>query len=126
MDGSYHRWFEKRGDACCLIVFIDDATSELMHLQFVEHETSYHYMTGLKFYIERFGLPGALFSDRHAIFRVPNLTSEGERGQTQFARACSRLRIETICAKTPQAKGRVERANRTAAACRRPHGRGCR
>ncbi|AXJ96446.1 ISNCY family transposase [Sphingomonas sp. FARSPH] len=113
VDGSYHRWFEKRGDECCLIVFIDDATSELMYLQFVEHETSYNYMSGLKIYIERFGIPGALFSDRHAIFRVPNLTSEGERGQTQFARACVRLGIETICAKTPQAKGRVERANRT-------------
>lgn len=113
VDGSYHRWFEKRGDECCLIVFIDDATSELMHLQFVEHETSYNYMSCLKIYIERFGLPRALFSDRHAIFRVPNLTSEGTRGQTQFARACRSLGIGTICAKTPQAKGRVERANRT-------------
>ncbi|MFW2829979.1 ISNCY family transposase [Sphingomonas sp. ID0503] len=113
VDGSYHRWFEKRGDECCLIVFIDDATSELKHLQFVEHETSYNYMWCLKIYIERFGVPKALFSDRHAIFRVPNLTAEGERGQTQFARACSRLAIQTICAKTPQAKGRVERANRT-------------
>ena len=113
VDGSYHRWFEKRGNECCLIVFIDDATSELMLLRFVLHENSYNYMACLKSYIERFGRPLALFSDRHSIFRATRPTKTGERTQTQFARACSKLDISVICAKTPQAKGRVERANRT-------------
>jgi DNA-binding winged helix-turn-helix (wHTH) protein/transposase len=113
VDGSYHRWFEKRGDECCLLVFIDDATSELKLLRLVEHENSYNYMTCLKSYIESFGRPLALFSDRHSIFRATNPTVNGERRPTQFARACGRLDIRVICAKTPQAKGRVERANRT-------------
>lgn len=113
VDGSYHRWFEKRGDECCLLVFIDDATSELKVLRFVEHENSYNYMSCLKTYIERFGCPLALFSDRHSIFRATNPNSSGERTPTQFSRACRKLLIDIICAKTPQAKGRVERANRT-------------
>lgn len=113
VDGSYHRWFEKRGKECCLLVFIDDATSELKLLRFVEHETSYNYMNCLKTYIESFGLPLALFSDRHSIFRATNPTADGIRTPTQFARACGRLNIKIICAKTPQSKGRVERANRT-------------
>lgn len=113
VDGSYHRWFEKRGNECCLLVFIDDATSELKILRFVEHESSYNYMACLKSYIEEFGCPLALFSDRHSIFRATNPTAIGVRTLTQFSRACSRLYIKVICAETPQAKGRVERANRT-------------
>lgn len=113
VDGSYHRWFEKRGPEACLIVFIDDATSELMELKFVEHESSYNYMHVLKRYIDRYGRPRALYSDRHSIFRATNATSTGQRTPTQFATACRRLHIEIICAETPQAKGRVERANRT-------------
>jgi transposase len=113
VDGSYHRWFEKRGDDSCLIVFIDDATSELKVLRLVEHETSYNYMACLKLYIERFGRPLALFSDRHSIFRSTNPAGTGVRTPTQFSHACARLDIRIICAKTPQAKGRVERANRT-------------
>ncbi len=113
VDGSYHRWFEKRGGECCLIVFIDDATSELKLLRFVEHETSYNYMNCLMIYIQRFGRPQALFADRHSIFRATNPKADGVRTPTQFARACGKLEIQIICAKTPQAKGRVERANRT-------------
>jgi transposase len=113
VDGSYHRWFEKRGPEACMLVFIDDATSEIQLLRLVEHETSYNYMICLKAYIERFGCPLALFSDRHSIFRTTNPNAVGERNPTQFARACARLEIQIICAKTPQAKGRVERANRT-------------
>jgi transposase len=112
VDGSYHRWFEKRGPECCLIVFIDDATSELMILRFVDHETSYNYMKCLKHYIEQYGVPRALFSDRHSVFRV-NSPSSSKSEPTQFTRACGRLGVKVICAQTPQAKGRVERANRT-------------
>jgi len=113
IDGSYHRWFEKRGDEACLIVFIDDATSELMLLRLVDHETSYNYMNCLKLYIDKFGVPQALFSDRHSIFRVTNPGANREVSLTQFSRACGKLGITVICAKTPQSKGRVERANRT-------------
>jgi len=113
VDGSYHRWFEKRGREGCVIVFIDDATSELMELEMVEHESAFNYMKILRRYIERYGRPRALYSDRHSIFRSTNAKSSGERSPTQFALACRRLNIDIICAETPQAKGRVERANRT-------------
>jgi len=113
VDGSYHRWFEKRGPETCLLVFIDDATSELKLLRLVDHETSYNYMSCLKSYIEEFGCPLALFSDRHSIFRATTPDAVGARNPTQFAQACTRLDIQIICAKTAQAKGRVERANRT-------------
>lgn len=113
VDGSYHRWFEKRGDEGCLLVFIDDATSEQKLLRLVDQETSYNYMSCLRSYIDRYGRPLALYSDRHSIFRATNPTKNGERFPPQFARACRRLDIKVICATTPQAKGRVERANRT-------------
>lgn len=113
VDGSYHRWFEKRGPEACLIVFIDDATSEVKELEMVDHESAFNYMKVLKRYIERYGRPRALYSDRHSIFRSTNPTSNGKRTPTQFALACRRLRIDIICAETPQAKGRVERSHRT-------------
>lgn len=113
IDGSYHRWFEKRAPDCCLINFIDDANSEIKLLRLVEHETSYSYMSCLKTYLERFGRPLSLFSDRHSIFRSTRVRADGKRTPTQFATVCGKLDIAIICAKTPQAKGRVERSHRT-------------
>lgn len=57
VDGSYHRWFEKRGDEACLIVFIDDATSEIQLLRLVDHESSYNYMACLRTYINKLAVP---------------------------------------------------------------------
>jgi hypothetical protein len=113
VDGSYHRWFEKRGPEACLLVFIDDATSELLHLRLVGHENSFEYMRSLRRHILTYGRPLALYSDKHTIFRSPHQDKFGERNPTQFARACHRIGIQVICANSPQAKGRVERANRT-------------
>lgn len=62
IDGSPHDWFEGRSAKCCLLVFIDDATGELMELQFVDTETTLGYMTALQRYITRHGLPVALYS----------------------------------------------------------------
>ena len=112
IDGSPHDWFEGRAAYCCLLVFIDDATGELMDLQFVKAETTLDYMAALERYIHRHGLPAALYSDRHNIFRI-NLPNAPNDAQTQFARALSQLDIEGIHAHSPQAKGRVERANQT-------------
>lgn len=112
IDGSPHDWFEGRAARCCLLVFIDDATSELMELQFVETETTLGYMAALERHIHRHGLPAALYSDRHSIFRV-NAVEAPSDAQTQFARALAQLGIEGIQANSPQAKGRVERANQT-------------
>lgn len=114
IDGSPHDWFEGRAPRCCLLVFIDDATGELMALRFVNTETTLGYMGLLEEYIGTHGLPAALYSDRHSIFRVnKGDDKDASDHQTQFARALEQLGIEGIQANSPQAKGRVERANQT-------------
>lgn len=111
IDGSPHDWFEERGPRCTLIVFIDDATGKLQALHFCLAETTQAYMQTLRDYMKRLGRPAALYSDKHSIFRVNHPEHEGEL--TQFSRALRDLEIEPIHANTPQAKGRVERANQT-------------
>ena len=111
IDGSPHNWFEGRGPRCTLIVFIDDATSELMALRFAPAETTRAYMETLRAYLAQHGRPVAIYSDKHSIFRVNRPDREGEL--TQFTRTLRTLDIAPIHANTPQAKGRVERANQT-------------
>ncbi len=118
IDGSYHLWFEDRGEKCCLIVFIDDATGKLKELYFCRTETTNNYFEAMKSYIKKYGIPLALYSDKHSIFKInrKELNSkeiDETKGLTQFGRGVKELGIELINAKTPQAKGRVERANRT-------------
>ena len=110
IDGSAHAWFEERGPRCCLLVFIDDATSRLTQLLFVEQECTLGYMQALYGHIQQHGLPMTLYSDRHGIFRI-NHGDDRDDGYSQFGRALATLGIESICANSPQAKGRVERAN---------------
>lgn len=118
IDGSPYDWFEGRCEYCSLLVFIDDATGKLGYLQFVPHETTNGYLAGMKYYIEQYGKPKSLYSDRHGIFRI-NQRRQGsasvndELGITQFGRAMQELSIELIFANSPQAKGRVERVNQT-------------
>jgi len=112
IDGSDHRWFEDRGDPCTLLVFIDDATSTLMELRFVKSESTFSYFEALESYLLKHGRPVAFYSDKHTVFRVPK-PNEHMTGMTQFGRALAELNIEIICANSSQAKGRVERANRT-------------
>ena len=113
LDGSPHDWFEDRGPRCCLIVLIDDATSELMQLHFVEQECAQGYFDAIHAHITREGRPQAYYSDKHSIFRVNIKEAAGGTGDTQLGRALKQLDIELICAHSPQAKGRVERANQT-------------
>lgn len=113
IDGSPHDWFEGRGPRCTLIVFIDDATSKLMALRFAPAETTRAYLEALRGYVLAHGLPCAFYSDRHGIFRVNAKEAVSGDGLTEFGRVLKRLSIESICAATPQAKGRVERANQT-------------
>jgi transposase len=112
-DGSDYAWFEERGPRCTLLVMIDDATGQLGTLLFVPHESFFGYGAAMRLYLAAHGRPGTLYSDKHGIFRV-NLSSVGlENNLTQFGRAMQDLEIQIICANTPQAKGRVERANKT-------------
>lgn len=112
IDGSHHYWFEERGPKCCLLVAIDDATSQLCGLHFEPTETTAGYFKLMQKYIVNHGIPLATYSDKHGIFRV-NMPMAEEDAETQFGRAARQLNIEVICANTPQAKGRVERANQT-------------
>lgn len=112
IDGSDHRWFEDRGPPCTLLVFIDDATSMLMELRFVTSESTFSYFGALESYLLKHGRPVAFYSDKHTVFRVAK-PSQHMTGMTQFGRALAELNIEILCANSSQAKGRVERANRT-------------
>jgi transposase len=112
IDGSPHDWFEGRREPCSLLVFIDDATGKILQLHFEENETTKGYFYATRSYIKRYGLPVAFYSDRHSIFRV-NMPETSHEAETQFERAMKTLEIELINANSPQAKGRVERANET-------------
>lgn len=111
IDGSPHDWFEGRAPKCCLLVFIDDATSRLVGLRFEKQETTAGYFTVTRMYIEKHGKPLAFYSDKYGVFRVNHKDCEDK--ETQFGRAMRELGIELICANSAQAKGRVERANQT-------------
>ncbi|KPH04253.1 ISNCY family transposase (plasmid) [Rhizobium acidisoli] len=113
IDGSEHRWFEDRGDPCSLLVFVDDATGRLMQLRFVRSESAFSYFDALELYLKHHGAPIAFYSDKHSVFRVAKKDAKGGQGMTQFGRALSELNVEILCANSSQAKGRVERMNRT-------------
>jgi hypothetical protein len=114
IDGSPHAWFEERGPACTLLVYVDDATGKLMELRFVNSESAFDYFASTESYLRRHGKPVAFYSDKHSIFRLYHQGATGRaEGTTQFGRALAELNIDIICANSPQAKGRVERMNET-------------
>ena len=111
IDGSPHDWFEGRGPACTLIVYVDDATTRLVATGFFAEETTEAYMETTRAHLATHGRPVAYYSDRYSVFRVNGKGKEDEL--TQFSRALRTLDIEAIHAHSAQAKGRVERANQT-------------
>jgi transposase len=113
IDGSPHAWFEGRGPRSTLIVFIDDATGRLTALHFAPVESTRAYLEALRAHVLAHGRPLAFYSDRHGIFRVNAKDAASGDGKTEFGRVAARLDIASIHALTPQAKGRVERANQT-------------
>ncbi len=116
VDGSLHRWLEDRGPSLCLVGAVDDATGRVLHAHFQVHEDVWGYLRLFRSVVEQFGIPLAAYSDRHSIFsRNDNhWTKEeqlrGRQDPTQVARALEQLGVELILARSPQAKGRVERA----------------
>src|SRR4051812_47587398 len=75
-----------------------------------EADKSLDYFRGTRTYLERHGKPVAFYSDKHSIFRVNAKDAADGDGVTQFGRALTELNIDILCANSPQAKGRVERA----------------
>jgi hypothetical protein len=117
LDGSHHDWFEGRRGTAVLMVMIDDATGRIF-AWFFENESWESAATTLRCYVRWRGLPRALYVDRHGIYRADwEPTSEEILAEiepkTQFGRAMHELEVELILARSPQAKGRVERVNRT-------------
>lgn len=117
-DGSPHDWFEGRSPSCTLLVFIDDATGKLLHLEFVQSESTHAYFAAVGHYLKKHDRPVALYVDKHGVFRVN--TTKGKtadtsdsNGLTQFGRAMTELAIGCIFADSAEAKGRVERVNQT-------------
>jgi transposase len=113
LDGSLHRWFGKEEPLCCLLDMVDDATGTT-HAHLASHESTESTMRILRRWVERYGIPLALYTDRHTIYlskREPTLEEAlaGETPLTALGRACRKLGIRILTAYSPQAKGRVER-----------------
>jgi transposase len=113
IDGSDHRWFQQRAPACTLLVYVDDAASRIMALHFTASESAFSYFEATRAYLERHGKPVAFYSDRASVFHVRKRAETASKGVTQFGRAMYELNIDTFCANSSPAKGRVERAHLT-------------
>jgi transposase InsO family protein len=107
-----NHWFEDRGPRCTFLVYIDVATSELISLYFTPSESTHTYFLATKQHIENHGKPIAFYSDRLSVFKVHSKSTQ-EKIMTQFGRALYELNIDLLRANSCQAKGRVERANKT-------------
>ena len=115
MDGSFHEWLEGRGPRGCLMNMVDDATGTTL-CRMGEEETIWAAVGVLKWWIGRYGVPQALYTDWKNVYVREQNAGERQRGEvpvTQFGRMCQRLGIQIIAASSPQAKGRVERGNGT-------------
>jgi transposase len=115
LDGSFHEWLEQRGPRGCLMHMVDDATTKALG-RFSKEETIWAAAGVLRRWIERYGVPLALYTDWKNVYVRPPNAEERERGElavTQFGRMCAKLGIQIIAASSPQAKGRVERAHGT-------------
>ena len=113
IDGSPHDWLEGRGVKCTLMYTLDDATGKIQVGRFCPSETVWDYYHLLRAHVSQYGRPLALYSDKHSVFRVNRKGALSGDGITQFGKAMKKLGIEMIFANTPQAKGRIERANKT-------------
>jgi hypothetical protein len=117
MDGSHHKWFEERAAKCCLMNMVDDARGTTQSL-LAEEETIFAAMGVLWQWIDLYGIPQSLYTDKKNVYVVDEKTrakaaDSGEEVFTQFGRACQQLGIKIITAHSPEAKGRVERNHGT-------------
>ena len=117
LDGSHHDWFEGRGPRCVLMAYIDDANSRVF-ARFYEYEGTLPAMDSFQRYITRYGIPLAVYADKHTTYQSPAPPTVDEqladvKPTSQFGRALDELGVELIAAHSPQAKGRVERLFKT-------------
>jgi transposase len=115
LDGSFHEWLEGRGPRGCLMNLVDDATSTTL-CRLGEQETIWAAVGVLRAWLEKYGVPRALYTDwKNVYVREPTAKEllHGTPALTQFGRMCERLGIKIIAAGSPEAKGRVERNHGT-------------
>ena len=114
LDGSVHQWFPGKEGYCVLMLYVDDATSRVF-ARFYPYEGTIPAMDSFRRYVSLYGIPIALYTDRHSTYKNNNkkLSIEeqlsGIHVDTQFSRALRELAVSIIPAFSPQAKGRVER-----------------
>ncbi len=113
-DGSRHDWLEGRGPWLTLVGMIDDANNEVPGAVFREEEDAAGYFLVLEQVCRSKGLPQSIYADQHTIFQSPSQPTVeqelyGELPRTQFGRLVDELGIQLIAARSPQAKGRIER-----------------
>ena len=108
MDGSHHPWLGVQAPPFALLIAVDDATGTVVAALFCDQEDSRNYFMLIQGLVQLLGVPVALYTNRHAVFRhTPGSCLPGM--PTQFSRAMDELGIQMIFAQSPQAKGRVER-----------------
>jgi len=117
LDGSHHDWLEGRGPRCVLMAYIDDASSRV-YARFYAYEGTIPAMDSFQRYIQRYGIPLAIYADKHSTYHSPAEPTVAEQlagvePRSQFGRALGELGVELIPAHSPQAKGRVERLFKT-------------
>ena len=115
LDGSFEQWLEERGPEGCLMNLVDDATSTT-ECRLGEQETTWAAANLLRLWVEKYGVPLALYTDWKNVYVRPPTAKEqceGKAAVTQFGRMCAKLGIKIIAASSPQAKGRVERNHGT-------------
>ena len=117
LDGSHHDWFEGRGPRCVLMAYIDDASSQV-YARFYAYEGTIPAMDSFMRYVRHYGIPLAIYTDKHTTYQSPALPTvdeqlAGVKPLSQFGRALGELGVELIPAHSPQAKGRVERLFKT-------------
>lgn len=117
LDGSHHDWFEGRGPHCVLMAYIDDASSRVF-ARFYEYEGTVPALDSFQRYVQRYGVPLALYADKHTTYHSsarPTVEEQltGVPSTSQFGRALGELGVELIPAHSPQAKGRIERLFKT-------------
>jgi hypothetical protein len=118
LDGSYHAWLEDRGPWLTLLLAVDDATGTVPYAVLREREDTHGYFMLLQGIIARHGIPLGVYTDRHSVFQSPGQRLEIASGAldvtpTQWDRALRELGVTQVFAHSPEAKGRVERANGT-------------
>ena len=113
LDGSHHDWLEGRGPRCVLMAYIDDASSRVF-ARFYDYEGTIPAMDSFQRYVTRYGIPLAVYADKHTTYQSPAKPTveeqlAGAKPVSQFGRALGELGVELIPAHSPQAKGRIER-----------------